>query len=249
MTSTLVTPLPQNNAPADPSLKDLLDLLKKDILLSLNAHHLGTIQSFDATRQTANVSINYKKTFYKHNAATGLYDAVLFDYPLALDCPVIVLGGGGGALTFPISAGDECLVLFNDRDLDNWFQGGAGAAVATPRLHSFADGIALVGLRSLTNVLTGYDATRAVLRNGEGGSTMVGVGPTLIKIANQQFTLNLLLQELLTELQSLVTQIAAITVTSTTPGNPTSPPINAPAIVAVGVQIATTATKIGELLE
>jgi hypothetical protein len=238
--------LPLNAVPSEPSLKDLLDLLKKDILLSLNAHHIGTIQSFNSAKQTATATINYPKTYYQLNSVTGLYNPVLVNYPLLVDCPVICLGGGTTALTFPIQTGDECLALFNDRAIDNWFSGGAGAALSNPRLHSFSDGLILVGLRSLGNVLTNYDSTRAVLRNG---TTLVGVGPSLVKIANQQTTLNTLLQNLISNVQSLVSATSAITVTCAAPGNPSSPPVNAAAISAVANQLTTTANQIAGLLE
>ncbi len=200
----------QNLIPNEPSLKDLLDLLQKQILLSLSCHHIGTVQSFDATKQTATATINYKKTRFVLDATTGLYDPVLDDYPILVDCPVIVLGGGNAALTFPIEQGDECLVLFNDRSIDKWFSGGMGAAVATPRLHSFSDGLILVGLRSLPNVLEDYDTERAVLKNG---STMVGVSSTLVKIANNTTTL-------LQVINGILDLIAAAQ--CTTPGNPLS---------------------------
>ena len=158
----------QNQAPNDPSLSDLLKLFRKNMLLGLNCHHVGTIQSFNATSQTANATVNYKKTFFRPNAA-GVYRPVLEDYPQLIDCPVYVVGGGGGCLTFPIAQGDECLMAFNDRDLDNWFQGGgANAAVNSSRLHSFADAVIFVGLRSLANVIVSYSSSAIELRNREG---------------------------------------------------------------------------------
>jgi len=237
----------QNQVPSDPSLADLIDLVKRDVMMSLSCHHIGTIQEFNADMQTAKVTINYKKTYFQRNNSTGLYDPVLVDYPILLDCPCIVLGGGPTALTFPITKGDECLILFNDRDIDNWFKSGQVGPVATPRLHSLSDGLALVGIRSTGKVLSGYDMARAVLRNGE---TVVGVGESLVKIANAQFTLNTLLQNLIATLNNLVTQTAAITVTGVTGGPGTSGvPANAAAITALGTQLSNTATQLGELLE
>lgn len=239
--------LPYTQAPAEPQLKDVLDQLRKNIFLSMNCHHVGTVQEFDETQQTATVTINYKKTNYRLNALTGLYQATLVDYPVLIDCPVIVLGGGSASLTFPITAGDECLVIFNDRDFDNWFQGGIGTGVATPRLHSFADAIVLVGLRSTGNVLSDYDLTRALLQYG---TTQVGVGESLVKIANNQYTLNGLLQELITEIKNLVTATAAITVSGVTAGGAASgPPVNAATITAINTTITATALKIAGLLE
>ncbi len=236
----------QNLVPTDPQLQDLLDLVKRDIMISLACHHVGTIQNFDAAKQTAQVTINYKKTYFQRDSA-GLYQPVLVNYPMLIDCPVIFLGGGEASLTMPVAKGDECIVMFNDRDIDNWFSSGQVGPVATSRLHSLSDGIALVGVRSLQNVLTAFDTTRAVLQYG---TTMVGVGSTLVKIANNQFTLNTLLQELIGEINDLITQTAAITVTGVTTGPGVSGvPANAAVIAAISTQLAATAQKIGELLE
>jgi hypothetical protein len=244
----------QNLFPSEPSLKDVLDLLKKDIFLSLNCHHVCTIQSFNSVNQTAKATINYKKSYFEPNSVTGTYSQVLADYPLLLDCPVIILGGGGGTLTFPIESGDEALVLFNDRDIDGWFAGSSNSAVPTPRAHSFSDGIILVGVRSLSNSIPSYDAERALLKKGDA---LVGVGKndSLVKIANAQYTLKGLLQDLnsklqslTSQLQSLVTQTAAITVTGVTAGAAVSgPPANAAVITQIGVQIGTIGTEIGTI--
>lgn len=240
----------QNFSPAAPQLKDLLDLLQRNIMFALNCHHIGTVQSFSAAKQTAQVTINYPKTIFRYDTAARQYLPVDVTYPVLVDCPVICLGGGTSSLTFPVTAGDECLVLFNDADFDTWFTGGTGARVSTPRQHSFSDALVLVGVRSSGKVLTNYDAARAVLRNGTNGSTMVGVGATLVKIANNSTTLNTLLQSLVTQIENLVTQCALITVTGVTAGGGVSGvPANAAAITAVGTSLATLATQISGLLE
>ncbi len=200
--SVEVSNLPLNKIPNEPTLRDFANLVKKELALALYCHQIGTVQSFDASVQTAKVTINYKKTYYNLDPVTGLYTPVLVDYPLLVDCPVICLGGGTSSLTFPIKQGDECLVLFNDRDMDNWLQGGSGSAVATNRLHSFSDAIILVGIRSLAHVIQSYDTVRAVLQQG---STLVGVGPSHVKIANGTTTLNTLLQSLINQIKAITT--------------------------------------------
>lgn len=152
-----------NLIPQEPSLKDLLTYYKKLTKLEINCHHIGTITSFSPTFQTAQATINYTKTFLKVDAI-GDTTVTPTNYAQLIDCPVISLGGGGGALTFPIEAGDECLVLFNDRDFDNWFNGSSNSAPSTPRTHAFADAIILVGIRSLANVLISYDTDAVALR-------------------------------------------------------------------------------------
>jgi len=226
--------LPNNNTTSDPSLRDLLSLLKRDVMASTNCHAIGIVQSFNPTTQTASITLAYKKTVFKTSPVNEVPQAVLTDYPPLTDVPVISLGGGAASLTFPIKKGDECLLLFNDRDLDNWFQGGPPQGVATRRTHSFSDAVALVGLRSAPNALANFDAARAVLRNG---NAMVGVGTELVKIANEVTTLK-------TIINGLIDIIAAATVAVPPgPGSPTPfPLVNSAALLAYK-------TTVGGLLE
>lgn len=233
--------IPFNFIPTEPRLSDALALLRKDVMLSLNCHAIGTIQDFDITDQTATATINYPKTYFEPDEQ-GIYQPVLVNYPVLLDCPAIVLGGGSGALTFPIQKGDECLVLFNDRDLDNWFQGGTGAAVATPRLHSFSDALILVGLRSLPNVLSKYDPKRAALR---GGAAVVGANTANNKVLISNATPSVnpstgdltYASTLLTAIQALVSAINGMTIIAPPGGGTCS-------IVPIS-----TPTDFGDLLE
>ena len=250
----------QNTASAEPTLADLFNLFRKDLMLELCAHHIGTIESFDSVTQTAKVSINYKKTYFESNSVTKENTPVLKDYPVLADVPCVFLGGGGANLTFPVASGDECILLFNDRDIDNWFSGSSNSAVNSPRLHSFTDAIAIIGVRSLPNLITTFDADRAALSYG---TTILAVGATLIKFQNDQTTLKTVLNNLITQIddlitatKDLVTATAAITVTTTSPGNPTSPPLNAAAInmvtsslSAVSSGLSDVTTEIGNLLE
>ncbi len=225
-----------NQVPNEPSLNDLLNVLKKEIFFDLNCVHVATIQSFSSSNQTVTATVNYTQTYFKLNSVTGLYDPYQENYPLAVDCPVIVLGGGNANLTFPIAEGDECLLLFNDRDINNWFSGSAVGPVATGRAHAFSDAFALIGVNSLANSISGYDTTRAVLQQG---TTMVGVGPTLIKIANATGSLNTIFGELYTALSTLSTALS----TASTLGQ-----INA-AGTAAGIAITAARTALGGILE
>lgn len=207
-----------NKVPSDPTLKDLLDLHKKEIMLNLNCHAIATIQSFNSTKQTVTATVNYKKTFFTFNEVTKTYTPVYVDYPLLIDCPVVIMSGGDGALTFPIASGDECLILFNDRDMDNWFQSGQPGPVSTPRLHSFSDGVALIGVRSMNRVLT-YDATRVVLNKG---TTKLGLSAKVM-LQNGSTSLKTILENLFNTLTNdLITAFGAATPSPGSPLNPTA---------------------------
>lgn len=162
----------------NPTLATLLELQKKGTMRQINCHQVGEIVSFDPSTQTAEVQI--KMSF--------LLNGEIKEYPILLDCPCIILAGGDGALTMPITAGDSCLVLFNDRDMDNWYSGGQTMPPRTDRLHDFSDAIALVGLRNKQNQLSGYLAQGTELKYGsstiklENGKVTVTNGTATVEM-------------------------------------------------------------------
>lgn len=102
--------------------------------------------------QTATIQLSLKQVAVLQPDGTRQ----LQNYPTLVMCPVITLFGGVDFLSLPIKPGDNCVVLFNDRELDNWLYSGDGQAPTTPRLHDLSDGIAIVGIRSLTNSIASY---------------------------------------------------------------------------------------------
>lgn len=207
----------QNKSPTDFDLKALLDLAKRDIFLTMNCHALGTIQKFTSTaQQTVEVSINYKQTINGKSV----------DYPVLVDCPLIILGGGLASLTFPIAKGDQCLLLFNDRDIDTWFAGTNNSELASNRLHSLTDAIAIIGPRSMANALVSYDTSRTVLSNGTAKAAL--------KLGNKVQIQNAI-TDLAAIINGLIDEIKNITTTNAVVG--------APSAVSVVSQASLTAYK------
>jgi hypothetical protein len=89
--------------------------------------------------------------------------------PVLLDCPVLWQGGGGVTLTFPIAAGDECLVILASRCIDAWYAKGGVQDAPELRMHNLSDGFALVGVRSAPRAFT-PSATAARLTNDDGSA-------------------------------------------------------------------------------
>ena len=147
---------PQALAPVViPELRDLLFAMRREVFFSLNCATIGIVQSFNPAKQTAEIKIAFQRVVGNE----------IKDYPLLVDCPVVVLAGGAGRLTFPIAAGDSCLVLFADRNIDAWFSTGSVVVPASQRAHSLADGIALVGIRNLSNAIGDYSESAVELQN------------------------------------------------------------------------------------
>lgn len=232
---------PPNNFVAVPQFRDLLELVKRELMLTMNCHHLATVTKVDITKKTLRATINYMQTYYMSNAR-GEQVQVNQSYPVVIDVPYIRLGGKESGLFYPIEEGSQCLLIYNDRDISNWVKKSYNGPVATSRLHSFSDAIALVGFSDLED----DDPDRIGLRYG---TTQVAVGEDKILIENADHTLNEVLQDLASAVEDLASAAAAITVTCTTPGNPSSVPLNATAINLAKTAIEDAATAIGELLE
>jgi len=183
-----------NTAPlasiAAPDMRLLLDTWMNNSALKLNCHRIGTIVSFDSAKQTASVQI----------AALAVFGDKTVAYPVLTQCPVFVPSGGTGCLTFPVSAGDSCLVLFNDRDIDNWYESGAVVAPNTARTHDLSDGLVIVGFRHQANPIPAY-STDVELRNN---TAIVGLEDNgKISIRNQDTTLKNVMTTLITALNKL----------------------------------------------
>ena len=103
--------------------------------------------------------------------------------PKLVDVPICWQGGGGATWTFPVTAGDECLVVFASRCIDSWWQNGFVAPTGQTgadggpvnvmnnppeyRMHNLSDGFAIVGVRSKKRAFASFDATTARLRTDD----------------------------------------------------------------------------------
>ena len=123
----------------------------KNISIALNCVKIGKITSFDKNDQTASIQILHR---IDDNYDLDIDKSV--DYPLLCKVPVVVLQGGGASITFPIKAGDQCLVLFCDYMMDKWWVSGDVSSSDFPRRHDLSDAIAIVGLSALPNVIQNY---------------------------------------------------------------------------------------------
>lgn len=125
----------------------------------------GLIQDFDPVAQTVSVQVAIREK---------IIDADMMqqwvDIPLLLDVPIVIPRAGGFALTLPITAGDECLVVFSDMCIDAWFSSGGVQNQIEKRRHDLSDGFAIIGVWSQPRTLSGYAADSAQLRSDDGSA-------------------------------------------------------------------------------
>ncbi len=135
-----------------PILTDVLNEAKRDVHVNMNCVNIGIIEEFFPETQTASIRLALKQVISIAPDGTK----TLKEHPLLLECPVVTLFGGDSFLSMPIVPGDNCLVLFNDREIDNWMYDGGVQVPSSGRTHDISDGIAIVGIRSFQNSIAGY---------------------------------------------------------------------------------------------
>jgi len=180
----------------NPQIADVLSLVKRETMLEINCVHVGKIKSYTSATNTATVTINVIR---------NLKNGTTLEYPELEDCPVFMLYGGTASITMPIQAGDDCLILFNDRCLDDWALSGDVVAPTDTRIHSLSDGIVLVGVKSMADV-TAVPSCLSI----HGGTNKIS-----IKNSTADADLKILIDALIDAIVNIVITPAAVGVTGT----------------------------------
>ena len=173
-----------------PDLDDVLAELKNDIFANINCVQIGKIEKVNSN-QTVEIQIQVKRR---------VNGDVTKDYPLLVDCPYIVLSGGNTYLDMPIEKGDYCLILFNDRNIDNWWSTENVKEPADRRKHNLSDGIALIGIGSDVNFFT-----------LSGDAIGLRAADKKIRLDNDVETLKTLMDDLINAVVAIVTVGSATT--------------------------------------
>ena len=131
----------------------------------------GVVAAVNLAAQTLSVQPTVQGSVASPNGAKQLVNL-----PLLVDVPIVWPRAGGFALTFPITAGDEVLVVFASRCIDSWWQSGGIGASAEARMHDLSDGFAILAPTSQPKKLSGVSSTNVQLRD-ESGTTYVEITP------------------------------------------------------------------------
>ena len=125
----------------------------------------GIIVSYDITGNSPVAAVKLAiKGYDTANDGTRTFH----DLPTLPHCPVVFPRGGGYSMTFPVKEGDECIVLFSSRSIDEWWQSGVGQPAFDFRQHDLSDGVCFVGLTSKAAPIGVLSATTAQFQADDG---------------------------------------------------------------------------------
>ncbi len=135
----------------DSQIADLIDAKLDGVYTSF----LAAVVSYDAPTQTASVRPLVK---IAHTDESG--ERVVEELPVLSNVPVMHLGGGGFALTFPLTKNDPLLIVCSMQAIDKWYLVGATGEDTKPldpesdRRFTISDAIAIPGVRNFAGKLT-----------------------------------------------------------------------------------------------
>ena len=128
-----------------PFLTSTLKLANSKLGENLNCVKVGIVDKVHDDL-TVNVKLTHKKTIKQnHDGTKEVREYALIRAKVCFCTPFAV---------WDIKKGDECVLLFSDRELESWFVTGEVSPVAYPRMHDLTDAIAIFGIRSLPNVIS-----------------------------------------------------------------------------------------------
>jgi hypothetical protein len=129
--------------------------------------------TFNAAKRICDVQPTLQVKIF---AADG--SSQLVNMAVSPDCPVVFPGNSKGLLTFPLTAGDEGILVFADRCIDAWWQNGGIQPQAEIRIHDRSDGFFIPGVNSVPNVAPSISTSTCQFRSFDG--------TTYFEIANGQ---------------------------------------------------------------
>ena len=145
-------------------------------LSEVNTCYPAKVVAYDPSTQIAQCVLQVEDYY------TGLdYSFRKQEAPVLVDVPVMTMQAGAFMMTFPVSVGDDCLLLFAQKGYDHWLYSGASETgllneQPTPdhyRAFDLSDGICIVGLRPIPRAIPNYNPEDAELRNEANNQKIV----------------------------------------------------------------------------
>lgn len=183
-----------------PSLHDTIRTIIDRVMLDVCVCLPGKIVSYDFETQYADVEIQLLQGYSNGNT---------LPYPVIPNVPVKHPRGLGGTafIHMPLVAGDDVVLVFSQRSLDNWKTQGGMSDPDDPRKHHITDAYALVGGSALPDAFTPETDDAIEITNGAASLQVFADGGFKIKNGEN-------------ELVSLVQQVVALL------GNPDETVVN-----------------------
>jgi hypothetical protein len=148
----------------------------------------GIVMSFDSEKQTCVVQPAIQEmvllappaTTQNPNPGTTQNIPTSVTIKPLQDVPIMMMRVMGWSMTFPITEGTECLLIFADSCIDGWWQNSGVNPQYDRRRHDLSDAFALFGPWSQPNNIPNYSTNSVQIRNDDQS--------VVIELANGEIT-------------------------------------------------------------
>lgn len=129
-----------------PDISNVIQFNSLKTASDLNCMKIATVEEVHYDDLTVTVRLLNKRTLGNNPDGTpNVRDYALIRAKICYCCPF---------LTFPINKGDDCVLLFSDREIESWFINGDTQPVNYQRMHDLTDAFAIFGIRSLPKIIS-----------------------------------------------------------------------------------------------
>lgn len=127
-----------------PDMSNIIKFSNLKSMSELNCLKIAKVVEFHPDDLTVTVNLLNKKTLGDNKDGTpNVRDYALIRAKVCFCNPYIL---------YPIKPGDDCLVLFADREIESWFINGDAQPVNYTRMHDLTDAFAIFGIRSMPKI-------------------------------------------------------------------------------------------------
>jgi len=123
----------------------------------------GVVDSFDPATQLADIQPTIKRKTEEE----------VVNLPLLTNVPVRFQKSADFSITFPITTGDEVLVIFAERSIDTWLEYGGIQNPFDFRKHDLSDAFAFPMMYSQKDVIPNFNASNLEIRLNVGTGSIV----------------------------------------------------------------------------
>jgi hypothetical protein len=141
------------------------------MMLGIHTSMPGIIESFDSATNLVSVKPAIKMKIAKPGETVSF-----LDLPVIRNVPICLAQSkqAGLYITVPIKTGDECLLVFSERSIDNFVKSGGvsfpaeGNKQVSPRHHDITDAICIPGVFTVPTALSSWNQDAIEVRNTAG---------------------------------------------------------------------------------
>lgn len=161
-----------------PTIIEALQTLARRATQDIRIATPARVTRYDANLQQIDAQPLIKES-YQDEQGERIAEAL----PVICNVPVVFPGAGPFRVTFPISEGDEVLLVFSASSLDVWLSEGGLVDPLHDGRFSLSDAFALPGVRSFKTPLASSPTDRLTLGHDEGAQ--INIDETTIRLGTE----------------------------------------------------------------